>query len=117
VLDVAVDLRPDSATYGQHYAVLLSSDNKKQFFIPRGFAHGFLVMSDEAEFVYKVDDFYHPNDEGGILWSSAGIDWPIEKIGGESALILSEKDQKWQSLDEYLLESERNNVKNVKGEN
>lgn len=102
VLDVAVDLRPNSATRGQHFAVRLSSENKKQFFIPRGFAHGFLVLSDEAEFVYKVDDFYHPNDEGGILWSSAGIDWPIEEVGGESALILSEKDQKWAGLAEYL---------------
>lgn len=102
VLDVAVDLRADSKTHGQHFGVILSAENKKQFFIPRGFAHGFLVLSDEAEFVYKVDDFYHPNDEGGLLWSSAGIDWPIDKIGGEERLILSEKDQKWPTLTEYL---------------
>lgn len=95
VYDVAVDLREGSPTYGQHFGVILSAENKKQFFIPRGFAHGFLVLSDEAEFVYKCDDFYHPDDEGGILWNSVGIDWPLDKIGGEEKLILSEKDQKW----------------------
>lgn len=95
VYDVVVDLREGSPTYGQHFGVILSAENKKQFFIPRGFAHGFLVLSDEAEFVYKCDDFYHPDDEGGILWNSVGIDWPLDKIGGEEKLILSEKDQKW----------------------
>ena len=95
VYDVAVDLREGSETYGKHFGVILSAENKKQFFIPRGFAHGFLVLSDEAEFVYKCDDFYHPDDEGGILWNSVGIDWPLDKIGGEEKLILSEKDQKW----------------------
>ena len=102
VLDVAVDLREGSATRGQHFAVRLSAENKKQFFIPRGFAHGFLVLSDEAEFVYKVDDFYHPNDEGGIAWDSAGIDWPLTEVGGREALILSEKDQGWPGLEEVL---------------
>ncbi len=95
VYDVAVDLREGSETYGKYFGVILSAENKKQFFIPRGFAHGFLVLSDEAEFVYKCDDFYHPDDEGGILWNSVGIDWPLDKIGGEEKLILSEKDQKW----------------------
>lgn len=95
VFDVAVDMRPDSETYGKYFAVRLSAENKKQFFIPRGFAHGFLVLSDEAEFAYKVDDFYHPDDEGGILWNSVGIDWPIDEIGGEDKLIISEKDLRW----------------------
>ena len=74
------------------------AENKKQFFIPRGFAHGFLVLSDIAEFAYKCDDFYHPGDEGGLLWSDAeiGIDWPMKE-----GLILSEKDQKWPTLAEY----------------
>lgn len=100
VYDVAVDLRKDSKTYGKYYGVLLSEENKKQFFIPRGFAHGFLVISDEAEFVYKADDFYHPNDEGGIPYNDAkiGIDWPLEKIGGVENIIQSEKDKNWNAL-------------------
>ena len=78
VFDVAVDLRKGSATYGKWHGVELSAENKKQFLIPRGFAHGFLVLSDEAEFCYKCDDFYHPNDEGGIAWNSPkiGVQWP-----------------------------------------
>lgn len=97
VYDVAVDLRPESSTYGQYYGVVLSAENKLQFFIPRGFAHGFLVLSDEAEFVYKCDDFYHPNDEGGIIWNDADINisWPFSKN-----LIQSDKDQKWPTLAE-----------------
>ena len=92
VYDVAVDLREGSATYGKYIGVLLSSENRRQFFIPRGFAHGFLVLSDEAEFVYKVDDFYHPDDEGGLMWNdpTVNIDWPIPE-GME--IILSEKDK------------------------
>lgn len=80
VFDVAVDLRPNSPTYGKWEGVVLSAENKKQFFIPKNFAHGFLVLSDEAEFVYKVDDFYHPNDEGGLMWNDPdiAIEWPIE---------------------------------------
>lgn len=80
VFDVAVDLRPNSPTYGKWEGVVLSAENKKQFFIPKNFAHGFLVLSDEAEFVYKVDDFYHPNDEGGLMWNDPdiAIKWPIE---------------------------------------
>ena len=78
VFDVAVDLRKGSPTYGKHYGVILSEENKKQFLVPQGFAHGFLVLSDMAEFCYKVDDFYHPNDEGGLAWNDPdiGIKWP-----------------------------------------
>ncbi len=78
VFDVAIDLRPGSATYGKWYGITLTEENKKQFLVPRGFAHGFLVLSDTAEFCYKVDDFYHPNDEGGIAWNdpAIGIQWP-----------------------------------------
>ena len=73
VYDVAVDLRKGSPTYGQWEGILLSAENKKQFYIPEGFAHGFLVLSDEAEFCYKCDDFYHPNDEGGMAWNDPEI--------------------------------------------
>ena len=94
VFDVAVDLRSDSKTFGKWFGVELTAENKKQFYIPEGFAHGFLVLSDEAEFVYKCTDFYHPGDEGGLAWNDPdiGINWPIPE-GME--LILSEKDQKW----------------------
>ena len=97
VFDVAVDLRSDSKTYGKWFGVTLSAENKKQFYIPEGFAHGFLVLSDEAEFAYKCTDFYHPRDEGGLLWSDPeiGVDWPIEP-GME--LIISDKDKKWSGL-------------------
>lgn len=100
VFDVAVDLRKDSKTYGKWYGVRLSAENKKQFFIPKNFAHGFLVLSDEAEFAYKCTDYYHPNDEGGIIWNDPeiGIDWPIEE-GME--LNLSEKDTKWGNIREF----------------
>ena len=94
VFDVAVDLRAGSDTYGKWVGVLLSADNKKQLMIPRGFAHGFLVVSDKAEFAYKCDDVYHPEDEGGVMYDSCGIEWP--EIDGE--VILSEKDQKHPTL-------------------
>ena len=92
VFDVAVDLRPGSATYGAWEGVVLSAENRRQFFVPRGFAHGFLVLSDIAEFCYKCDDVYHPNDEGGLMWNDPeiGIEWPIPE-GME--LVLSEKDK------------------------
>ncbi len=91
VFDVAVDLRRNSATYGKWVGVVLSAENKKQFLIPRGFAHGFVVLSDTAEFCYKCDDFYHPEDEGGVIWNDPdiAIEWPLTE-----GLILSEKDQK-----------------------
>ena len=78
VFDVAVDLREDSPTYGKYHGEMLTAENRVQFLIPRGFAHGFLVLSDFAEFCYKCDDFYHPNDEGGIAWNDPiiGIEWP-----------------------------------------
>ena len=114
VFDVAVDLRAGSVTYGKWYGVVLSEENKKQFLIPRGFAHGFLVLSDTAEFCYKCDEFYHNNDEGGLAWNDPqiGIVWPkLEGSYNNSAsadgysvdgapLNLSEKDQKWLGLSE-----------------
>lgn len=103
VFDVAVDLRKDSSTYGKWEGVVLSADNKRQFFIPRGFAHGFLVLSDSAEFCYKCDDVYHPGDEGGLMWNDPeiGIEWPAldgDDVFDESQLILSDKDNNHPSL-------------------
>ena len=100
VYDVAVDLRKDSKTYGKYYGVTLTEENKLQFFIPKGFAHGFLVLSDEAEFTYKCDDYYHPGDEGGLLWNdpTIGIQWPLDQIGGVENIIQSDKDKKWPTL-------------------
>lgn len=97
VFDVAVDLRKDSPTYGQWVGEILSGENKKMLMIPRGFAHGFLVLSDYAEFTYKCDEFYHPEDEGGIIWndSEINIDWPF--VG---SVELSEKDKKLLPLSE-----------------
>ena len=99
VFDVAVDLRTHSATYGMWYGVELTEENKKQFYISEGFAHGFLVLSDTAEFAYKCTDFYHPGDEGGLIWNDPeiGVEWPAEE-GME--LLLSEKDTKWGGLSE-----------------
>lgn len=99
VFDVAVDLRTHSHTYGMWYGVELTEENKKQFYIPEGFAHGFLVLSDVAEFSYKCTDFYHPGDEGGLIYNDPdiGVEWPISE-GME--LILSEKDKKWGRLSE-----------------
>lgn len=97
VFDVAVDLRVNSDTYGMWYGVELTEDNKKQFYIPEGFAHGFLVLSDIAEFAYKCTDFYHPGDDGGLIYNDPeiGVEWPIEE-GME--LIMSDKDTKWGGL-------------------
>lgn len=91
VLDVAVDIRPDSKTYGEFVAVVLSAENQKQFFVPRGFAHGFLVLSDTATFFYKCDNFYNKESEGGIIYNDAtlNIDWNFPK----DLLIISAKDQ------------------------
>ena len=113
VFDVAVDLRADSPTYGKWYGVELTEENKKQFLIPEGFAHGFLVLSDVAEFCYKVNDFWHLNDEGGLAWNDPdiGIVWPELKgtyngspsvegytLADGTPLNLSDKDQKWLGL-------------------
>ncbi len=114
VFDVAVDLREGSASFGKWHGELLTAENKRQFLIPKGFAHGFLVLSDEAEFCYKCDDFYQPDDEGGLAWNdpAIGIQWPRvagEYRGSASAegytldgmpLKLSEKDQKWLGIGE-----------------
>lgn len=101
VFDVAVDLRRNSPTYGQWVGVVLSEENKRQFMIPRGFAHGFVVLSDYAEFAYKCDELYHPEDEGGIMWNdpAIGIEWPDS---GE--IILSEKDRIHPSLADSKIE-------------
>lgn len=101
VFDVAVDLREGSPTFGKWFGVLLSEDNKKQFFIPKNFAHGFLVLSDYAEFFYKCSDYYHPGDEGGIRYDDPeiGVEWPID---ADMELLLSDKDTKWGGLKEYL---------------
>ena len=115
VFDVAVDLRAGSETYGKWHGVELTEENKKQFYISEGFAHGFLVLSETAEFCYKVTDFYHPGDEGGLAWNdpSIGITWPeLEGVYNGSAsaegytladgtpLNLSDKDQKWLGLED-----------------
>ena len=115
VFDVAVDLRAGSRTYGQWYGEVLSGENKKQFYISEGFAHGFLVLSDTAEFCYKVTDFYRPGDEGGLIWNDPDINivWPqlVGEYPGSAVasgytladgtpLILSDKDQRWAGLKE-----------------
>ena len=103
VYDVAVDLREGSETFGKWYGIRLSEENKKQFFVPKNFAHGFIVLSDYAEFCYKVTDFYHPNDEGGILWNDAelGVEWPMPEGMTAADLILSDKDKVQKSFAEY----------------
>lgn len=99
VLDVAVDLRKNSSTYGQHQSVLLTAENKKQFFMPRGFAHGFLVLSETAIFSYKIDNIYAPDHDTGIIWNDKdlNIDWKFNK----DQLILSEKDKNLQSFKDF----------------
>ena len=103
VYDVAVDLREGSETFGKWYGIRLSEENKKQFFVPKNFAHGFIVLSDYAEFCYKVTDFYHPNDEGGILWNDAelGVEWPMPEGMTAADLVLSDKDKVQKSFAEY----------------
>ena len=99
VFDVGVDLRANSPTYGKWYGEILSEDNKKQLYIPPKFAHGFLVLSDEAEFLYKCTEFYHGDDESGIMWNDEdiGIKWPLDDI---DEVILSDKDKEWKTLKE-----------------
>lgn len=98
VLDVAVDIREGSPTFGKYVATELSGDNHRQMFIPKGFAHGYVVLEDDTVFQYKCDEYYHPESEGGIAWNDAqiGIEWPLS----ESELILSEKDLKYPTLKE-----------------
>lgn len=100
VYDAVVDLREGSRTFGKWHGVLLSEENKKQFFVPKNFAHGFLVLSDYAEFCYKCTEFYHPGDEGGLRWDDPdiGIQWPIP-AGVE--LILAERDRKWGGIKDF----------------
>ncbi|MEN2983916.1 MAG: dTDP-4-dehydrorhamnose 3,5-epimerase [Dictyoglomaceae bacterium] len=97
IFDVAVDIRKESSTFGKWYGIELSEENKLMFYIPEGFAHGFLVLSEEAEVLYKTTEYYHPEDEGGIIWNDPdiGIKWPLEEI---DEIILSEKDKKWGKL-------------------
>ncbi len=101
VYDVAVDLREGSETFGKWHGVLLSAENKRQFYIPEGFAHGFLVVSDEAEFVYKCTNFYDPSSEGGLRWNDPdiGIDWPVTP---DMKILLSDKDQKQPFLKDWM---------------
>lgn len=98
VLDVAVDIRPESPTFGRYVAVELSGENHRQLFIPKGFAHGYVVLDDDTVFQYKCDEFYHPASEGGIAWNDPhiGIEWPLT----ESEIILSDKDRKHPTLKE-----------------
>lgn len=105
VLDVAVDLRKDSPTFGKHYLVELTADNKKMFYIPPGFAHGFLTLEDNTEFQYKCTDYYAPEFDSGVLWndSDIGIDWNFEKYGlSAEAILLSDKDKQQQTLQEFV---------------
>jgi len=102
VYDVAVDLRKDSKTLGKWFGVLLSEKNRKQLFIPKDFAHGFITLSEVAEFIYKCSDYYHPEDENGIIWNDPeiNIDWPIEGI---EKIIMSEKDRKWGRFSQWRI--------------
>lgn len=103
VFDAAVDLREGSATFGKWFGVRLSEENKKQFFVPAGFAHGYLVLSDYAEFCYKVTDFYYPGDEGGLLWKDPeiGIEWPVPEGMTLDEIQLLERDRNWGGLEAY----------------
>ena len=111
VFDVAVDIRPGSPTFGQWYGVTLSAENHLQFYVSEGFAHGFLVLSDVAEFCYKVTDFYHPGDEGGLCWNDPeiGIRWPQVVRAGDgwtladgTPVLLNDRDRSWRPLKETL---------------
>ena len=104
-MDVAVDLRKNSPTFGKYYLVELSADNKKMFYIPPGFAHGFLTLEDNTEFQYKCTDYYAPEFDSGVLWddSDIGIDWNFEKYGlSADEILLSDKDKKQQTLQEFV---------------
>ncbi|ONN27377.1 dTDP-4-dehydrorhamnose 3,5-epimerase [Thermosipho affectus] len=103
VFDVAVDLRKNSPTFGKWYGVILSEENKKMFYIPEGFAHGFLVLSDEADFLYKTTEYYYPEYDAGVIWNDPDINikWPFEEYGIKEP-ILSEKDKKLPQLKEIV---------------
>ena len=104
VYDVAVDLRIGSPTFGKYFGITLSAENKKQFFIPRGFAHGFLTLEHNTEFLYKVSDYWYPDDEDGIMWNDIdiNINWPLEEYNiSLSEISLSDRDKKWGTLKEY----------------
>lgn len=104
VYDVAVDLRKNSKTFGKWFGIELSSNNKKMFFIPKGFAHGFLTLEDDSEFTYKCTDFYYPEYDSGIIWNDKdiNIEWNFKKyMLEEQEIILSEKDKKLQTLEDY----------------
>ena len=101
VYDAVVDLRKNSSTYGKHFGIILSADNKKMLYIPPGFAHGFLTLEDETEFLYKTTDYYNPSDEGGIVWNDpeVNIDWPLNEHGlAEQDLIIKERDANFPHL-------------------
>lgn len=105
VLDVAVDLRRNSPTFGQYFSIELSEENKLMLSIPKYFAHGFLVLSDEAEIIYKVDEYYDPKSDSGIIWNdeTLNIDWQLEKYGlSESDLIISEKDKRLMTFKDFV---------------
>lgn len=105
IIDIAVDLRKNSPTFGKYFSVELSEENRLMFFIPKYFAHGFLVVSDEAEVIYKVDEYYDPKSDSGIIWNdeTLKIDWQLEKYGiNENELIISEKDKKLKTFKEFI---------------
>lgn len=105
VYDVVVDLRKGSKTFGKYFGVLLTAQNKRQFFVPKGFAHGFLTLEDNTEFLYKCTEYYMPQFDSGILWndSEVGIDWKLSEFQiTESELTLSEKDKKQQTLAQFI---------------
>ncbi len=105
VYDIAVDLREGSSTFGKYFGVILTAENKKMFMIPKGFAHGFLTLEDNTEFTYKVTDYYHPEFESGIIWNDPklNVNWPLGEYGiEEDMLIMSEKDIKLQSYENFL---------------
>lgn len=106
LFDVVVDIRKNSKSFGKWFGIFLSEENHKQLFIPKGLAHGFFVTSESAVFSYKCSEFYHPEDEGGIIWndSSISIDWPIDD---ENMVIISEKDKKWNTFRELLEKTEK----------
>lgn len=101
IFDVAVDLRDNSTTYGKWFGAILSKENNRQLYIPEGFCHGFLVLSDYADFLYKCSNHYHPEDECGLLWNdpAINIDWPLDLV---AEVVLSHKDKLWGGLEQNI---------------